>query len=240
MDTDRDLSEAATLALDSQPEEEKAKLEPSPEYAETTENLIETCKDLTGQIQDTLLELKALLNGNLDTLLVHEPITKTHGNREIRNQDGSKKMENLKKLLDDGDETEQEKTRHFMDSVIIRSKISGTIKTILVNMFSGYKEAVETLIENLNTLLREFAKTYEQLRDSHAKQMTEIAKVNLNRYRASVIPQISQPELPKDIRKLPDSVNPNLITPKILEENLSRHYDTTSSDQPPRQHQLPE
>ena len=85
-----------------------------------------------------------------------------------------------------------------------------------------------------------FDDTVRVISPEAAKQMTEIAKVNLNRYRASVIPQISQPELPKDIRKLPDSVNPNLITPKILEENLSRHYDTTSSDQPPRQHQLPE
>jgi len=251
MDTDRDLASPAEQALNGQSEEEQLQLEPSPKYTENMKTLTETCRGLTSQIQNTLLQLKALLNGNLDTLLVHEPATKTHGNgnREIKNQNEKGKIQNLKNLLEEEtQDPEDPKTKRLMDMVIIRSRISGAVKTILVNMFSGYKEAVNTLIENLNTLLREFAKAYDQLRETHAKFMTEVAKVNLNRHEKAErdaernrtegvinflqLKEIPRPELPKDIKPLPDKVNPALITQEILEENLRKHYGVTSSDQP--------
>lgn len=246
MDSNRDLDlDLAEQALNSQSGEEQLQLEPSPEYAKDIKTLTETCRGLTSQIQNTLLQLKALLNGNLGALLVHKPITKTRGNREIRNQMETEKMQNLKNLLkEETQDSEDPKTKRLMDTVIIRSRISGTVKTILVNMFSGYKEAIDTLIENLNTLLREFAKTYDQLRGIHAKSMTEVVKVNLNRHkkaerdRADGIvsflqyKEVPNPELPKDIKPLPDNVNPALITQETLEKNLYKHYGVTSFDQP--------
>lgn len=232
--------------LDNQPEkEQEPQLEPSQELAENMEFFAENCRATMSQIQNTLLQLEILLNGNLRKVLL------AHDKNDAL-------MQNLENLLASGrnqhkSEEKEPKKRLIKDIAIIRSGVSGKVKTFLVNKFSEYKGAVDTLMENLNGLLQDFKEAHEALREAHAKLKTEVAKVNLNRHRQTekdheqgVIrlkqsAEIPHPKLPRDIKLLPDSIDPTLITPEILEKNLHKHYGyPISSDQPPRQHQLPE
>lgn len=189
---------------------------------------VETCRDLMRQIQDVLFELRTLLNGSLDCLLVCEQ-------SETSDVEA---MENLRDLLEEEDRQEEEK--HVVDQVIIRSRVSGIIRTILINMFSGYKEAVNTLIENLNKLLQEFSEEYDSLMSTYQKLLNKVAKTNLEKFlkgsTTDRLPQLFTKNSKENPKRLPHRINLALLTPEILEEQLRRYYKITSSDQPPRRH----
>lgn len=216
------------------PEEIKSLLDPTAplepktlsleKLQEKLETSAETCRILREQIQNVLFELKTLLNGSLDVLLIYEP-----GDIEA--------MENLRDLLEEETEpqNQEKKERYWMDTIIIRSRISGALKTILINIFSGYKDAIDTLIENLNELLQEFDEAYEDLMNTYSKLLNQIGKEIFERFQKD-LPIIKLPRLPK-IKRLPIKIDPTLLTREILEKNLDRYYgerkEATSSEQPP-------
>lgn len=226
------------LRLVEQPEETGQSPDTLREYQKEIDALANTCRNLICNIQTTLLELEILLNGDLSSLLVHEKDTETKGERrDITNKDRRTKMANLKSLIEDDasehDQTpDQEPKRYISDILIIRSRISGALRTIAINFLSGYKEAVDELIGNLNHLLEEFNQVRNELMDTYTEQLTKISRINL-----SQDARIGNPSFPKDIKTLPSKVNPACITPEILEANLHRYYGiskSTSSDRQPQ------
>lgn len=212
---------------------------PDPSPAELQKKLeihTKTCKIITQRIQDTLFELKIFLNGSLDCLLVcqhTDPI-------EVE------AMENLRDLLEErGKQKETEgKEKYVIDQIIIRSRISGVMKTILIDMVSGYREAITTLIENLNGFLQEFNEEYGNLMNVYQKLLNSVAKSNTEKFikglPANRLPRLFAKPSRQNPRRLPGRIDPALITPKTLELNFNRYYGTLTNPTPSSPEQNPQ